>query len=279
MHKTINSLIVEGGAMRGIFSAGVLDGFLQEDYNPYDFCIGVSAGATNLAAWLCGQQGRNYKVITDYSCRPEFISFRKYLLGGHAIDLDWLWEITIREITLDLHEFKKKKTDFYVGVTNAITGQAEYLVPEDQSLISIIKGSCALPGLYRDFPEYNGLIMSDGGVADPIPVLQAYNLGSRDITVILSRPAGYRKKKGVSASLSALMIPGKKELAKTMKNRWQIYNNAIDFLENPPADCRVNIITPPQNFEVNRLTKDAGKLDARYRMGLEAAQQVMNHSA
>ncbi|MDA3955942.1 patatin family protein [Oceanispirochaeta sp.] len=268
------ALIVEGGAMRGIFAAGVLDRFLELEYNPFDFCVGVSAGATNLAAWLCKQKGRNYKVIKDYSCRPQFISFRKYLSGGHVIDLDWLWDITIREMRLDLGEFKKNKTVFYVVVTNALDGKAEYLIPEEETLELLIKGSCALPGLYRGFPEYDDIRMADGGVADPLPVIRAYEMGAREMTVILSRPLGYRKKAGKFPGITDFMLKEKKELARAMKDRWFVYNRSIEFLETAPADCRVKIIAPPLNFEVGRLTKDPKKLEAGYQMGLEAAQNL-----
>lgn len=92
------ALVVEGGALRGVFSTGVLDGFLEAGFHPFDFFIGVSSGASNLAAYLAGMKGRNRKIYLDYSLRPEFISLARFLRGGHLMDLDWLWEITIREI-------------------------------------------------------------------------------------------------------------------------------------------------------------------------------------
>ncbi len=274
MEEVKKALVVEGGAMRGIFSTGVLDGFLEKNYNPFDFCLGVSAGATNLAAWLCGQKGRNYKVICDYSCRPPFISFAKYLRGGHALDLDWLWEITIREIRLDLAAFKERGIPFFIVATDAESGEAVYIRGEAENLEQQIKASCALPVFYRGFPEVEGRALSDGGVADPIPVIKAYEMGARDITVILSKPLGYRKKRSRMVRLNALLLKGRPGLLETMDKRWEVYNRAIDFLERPPADCRVNIIAPPPEFEVGRLTKDREKLDAGYRMGLAAAGEL-----
>ena len=94
------ALVVEGGAMRGIFATGVLDSFIQANYQPFTQCYGVSAGATNIAAYLCAQYKRNHAVITDYSCRPEFIDFVRFIRGGHLFDLDWLWPATLRDITI-----------------------------------------------------------------------------------------------------------------------------------------------------------------------------------
>ena len=113
--------------MRGIFAAGVLDAFLAKGKTQFDHCIGVSAGAVNLAAYLAGQQGRNHRVITDYSCRPEFINFGKFLRGGHWLDLDWLWGITIREIRLDLAHFAANPVPLTVVTTRVADGQAAYL--------------------------------------------------------------------------------------------------------------------------------------------------------
>ena len=246
---------------------------MEREYNPYDFCMGVSAGATNLAAWLCGQKGRNYKVISDYSCRPPFISFRKFLKGGHALDLDWLWKITIDEIRLDLAEFKKKAIPFYIVATNASTGSAVYIRAEAEHLEQQIKASCALPVFYRGFPVVDGVGMADGGVADPIPVIKAYEMGAREITVILSRPLGYRKKKSSFNGLHSLFLKDSKALLEALDRRWKTYNESIDFMENPPEDCRVHIIAPPPEFMVGRLTKDGRKLDDGYRMGLQAAEE------
>ena len=94
-------MVVEGGALRGVFSTGLLDGFLEAKFNPFDFYIGVSSGASNIAAYLSEMTGRNRDIYLDYSLRPEFISIARFLRGGHLLDLDWLWDNTIRDIRLD----------------------------------------------------------------------------------------------------------------------------------------------------------------------------------
>ena len=130
--------------MRGIFSTGVLDAFSDGGFRPFDVCYGVSAGSTNLAAWLAGQRGRNFKVITDYSCRPPFIDFRRFLLGGHWLDLDWLWDITIREIRLDLQRFARQPIPLYVVATRVADGQAGYIRARAENLETLLKASCAV---------------------------------------------------------------------------------------------------------------------------------------
>ncbi|MBD8511440.1 patatin family protein [Photobacterium sp. CAU 1568] len=265
------ALVVEGGAMRGIFAAGVLDGFLEQHYRPFDFCIGVSAGSTNLAAWLANQHGRNYKVITDYSCRPEFISLRKFIRGGHWLDLDWLWQITIDEIRLDLDAFDAQPIPLYVVTTQVSSGEAVYTQATADNLEQLLKASCSVPVAYRDYPLLNGDAMTDGGVADSIPVIKAYQMGAREITVILSRPLGYRKKTSKTSWFLRRMLADTPELARVMMKRADNYNSAIEFIENPPQDCRIHVIAPPAEFDVGRITTDKKRLDTGYQMGLAAA--------
>ncbi len=269
------ALVVEGGAMRGIFAAGVLDGFHDLGYQPFDFCLGVSVGSTNLAAWLAGQRGRNHKVMTDYSCRPQFISFPRFLTGGHWFDLDWLWEITIREIRLDLHRFASQPLPLYVVVTRVVDGTAAYTLATSENLEQLLKASCSVPLIYRAYPVVAGEPLTDGGVADAIPVIRAYQMGARDITVILSHPWGYRKPPARAGWLTRLLLKKTPALAEAIINRAERYNRSLDFISQPPEDCRIRVVAPPPDFAVTRLTTDQAKLQEGYRMGLAAAGSIL----
>lgn len=271
-HK--HALVVEGGAMRGIFASGVLDGFLEQSYQPFDFCLGVSAGSTNLAGWLTGQRGRSYRVITDHSCRPEFMRFGNFLRGGHWLDLDWLWEVTIREIRLDLEAFARQGLPLIVVTTAVSDAEPRYIQATADNLEALLKASCSVPMLYRDYPVINGEAMTDGGVADSIPVIKAYEMGAREITVILSHPNGYCKGPSRAPWLIRRMLRDQPVLAEALIRRNETYNRAMDFIHNPPPDCRIHPIAPPEAFPVGRLTRNSEKLNTGYRMGLEAAMQA-----
>ena len=185
----LNALVVEGGAMRGIFSTGVLDAFLENHFNPFQIAVGVSAGATNIASYLAEMFQRNYKVYTDYSTRPDFINWWKFIKGGHLVDLDWLWNLTIKEIRLDLDKILDSKTQFYIGVTQVSTGESVFLKPAKDNLEEILKASSALPIFYRKFVSINETAYVDGGLADPIPVDEAYRRGAKKkILVLRSAP-------------------------------------------------------------------------------------------
>ncbi|URQ88155.1 patatin family protein [Pseudoalteromonas sp. SCSIO 43088] len=269
------ALVVEGGAMRGIFATGVLDAFIQANYQPFNQCYGVSAGATNIAAYLCAQYKRNHAVLTDYSCRPEFIDFIRFIKGGHLFDLDWLWQETIRDIRLDLDTFEKQASEFYIVTTNIQTGQAEYLKANATLLEEQLKASCALPIAYREFPVINNLQLTDGGVADSIPIRKAYEMGNKEITVILSQPLGYKKKPSKAPWFVKRLYKNTPALAEATLRRAENYNQSIDFITNPPSDCKINIIAPPPNFAVGRTTKSFEKLSAGYEMGLNAGSNFL----
>ena len=118
------ALVVEGGGMRGIFAAGVLDAFLQERFNPFDLLIGVSAGAITLASYLSGQYQRYYRIITGPMNMKEFLSFRRFVRGGHLMDLDWLWEYAAEHEPLDTKAATCNPAhEYLVGVTDALTGE------------------------------------------------------------------------------------------------------------------------------------------------------------
>lgn len=266
------ALVVEGGGMRGVFAAGVLDYFLLNDLHYFDFCLGVSAGSTNLSSWMSKQLKRSYRVIVDYSCRPDFINKKRAFTGGSMMDLDWLWDITLKEIPYDFDAFAQHESTFYIVVTPEDTGVAEYIRADRDNLIDLLKGSCALPLAYRGHALYNNRRMFDGGVADPIPVKKAYELGARDITVVLSQKIGYRKKKSKLSKPLSKIIYRSEGIRNAMNIRDEVYNESLDFITNPPSDCTIHTIAPSDEFDVSRMTIDINKLEAGYKIGLEAGE-------
>lgn len=273
--KIKHALVVEGGAMRGIFAAGVLDGFIDHDYNPFDFCIGVSAGSTNIASWLSNQRGRTYTIIADYSCRAEFINFRRFAKGGHWLDLDWLWDHIALHNPYDMQAFSKQSIPFHIVTTDVSTGEPVYTVGHESNLEMILKASCSLPMAYRTPINVEGRTMIDGGVADSIPVMEAYKRGAKEITVILSQKPGYMKRPPKAPWLIRQLMKNTPHLADAMINRAEQYNETLEFINNPPHDCTVHVIAPEDNFAVGRLTTNKEKLDAGYQMGLRAAKHAI----
>jgi predicted patatin/cPLA2 family phospholipase len=267
-----SALVVEGGALRGVFSTGLLDGFLKAQFNPFDFYIGVSSGASNLAAYLAGMIGRNYAIYSDYSLRPEFISFVRFLRGGHLMDLDWLWEITIREIRLDLPAIYRREKPFIVVMTDVQTGEALYKTTTAGNLEHSLKASSAMPLFYREHPRVDGKSMTDGGVADAIPVGKAIRLGARRIMVIRSRHRNYHKRHSIVDTIMHWCVRRYPLLQEEMKKRIARYNESVELIRKPPDGVSIVEVCPPENFRVSRLSQDRLILREGYEMGRDLAE-------
>ncbi|MHB8770784.1 MAG: patatin-like phospholipase family protein [Syntrophales bacterium] len=269
------ALVVEGGALRGVFSTGLLDGFLAAQFNPFDLFIGVSSGASNLAAYLAGMAGRNRRVYLEYSLRPDFIDIPRFLRGGHLIDLDWLWAITIREIRLDLAQIYARPQPFVVVMTDALTGTAVYRTTEARTLEHLLKASSSVPLLYRGYPLVDGRPMSDGGVADAIPVGEAIRRGARRIMVVRSRHRDYRKKGGPADFLIRWHVRHYPLLRAAIAARVGRYNDTVALIRRPPAGVSIVEVCPPPEFRVSRLSQDIAVLTEGYDQGRSAAAEAM----
>jgi predicted patatin/cPLA2 family phospholipase len=268
------ALVVEGGALRGVFSTGLLDGFLEAQFNPFNLFIGVSSGASNLAAYLAGMIGRNARIYMEYSLRPDFISFSKFFQGGHLLDLDWLWDVTIREIRLDLGTVYSQGKPFIVVLTDVQTGDAIYQLTSAGDLEQVLKASSAMPLFYRDYPRVGGRPMTDGGVADALPVGEAIRRGARRIMVIRSRHRDYRKRSSPAEQVMRWHVRQYPLLRQAMAKRIRRYNETVALIRKPPAGVSVIEICPPENFRVSRLSKDRIILQEGYEQGRALAREA-----
>ncbi len=273
-----SALVVEGGGMRGAFSAGVLAAFGDASFDPFNLYIGVSAGACNLASHLAGQNHRNISIMMRWSSGRRFISLARFLAGGNLMDLDWLWETTIREYRLDLERLigslAEKRKEFVVVATSMATGRAIYLRPDARTLEHYLKVSSSVPVLYRRRLEAEGEPATDGGVADSIPVREAHRRGATRITVVRSRPAVYEKREGASI-VGRIAFREHPRFAEAMRNRAADYMRSVEFIRRPPEGVRVDEIAPPPELDISRTTRDKRKLGAAYRAGVERGERYM----
>jgi predicted patatin/cPLA2 family phospholipase len=269
------AIVVEGGAMRGVFSAGVLDVFLENHFDPFDLAIGVSAGACNLASHLAGQHGRNRRSYFDLMTRREFIDRRRFLRGGSIIDLDWLWDALAEREPLDVEAIARHATEFIVVATSRRTGEAVYLQPGPDQMCDALKASSALPILCRREMVLAGERLVDGGVSDPIPAEAAYRRGARRIVVVRSRPAAAVKTDGLSARTMAWLLRHEPAFAMAVRATAARYRQAVAFLTEPPPDCEVLQVAPPVPLATKRTTQDRAALQRDYDLGRALGAQAM----
>ncbi len=270
------ALVVEGGAMRGVFSTGLLDGFLERGFDPFAMGVGVSAGAGNLAAYRARMHGRNLRIYTDYSLRPEFMNLGRFLHGGHLMDLDWLWRTTIAELRLDLDTiYADLGRPLIVCLTDVGTGEAVYRRTEAADLEPLLKASSAMPILYRTFPRIDGRPMADGGLVDPLPVGEAIRRGAHRIMVIRSRPRGYQKKENLLQHILNWQLRRFTLLKQAMAGRVKRYNEMVDLIRRPPPGVSITEICPPDGFRSSRLSRDPRILHEGYEQGRALADEAI----
>ncbi|EOX4941628.1 patatin family protein [Vibrio alginolyticus] len=269
------ALIVEGGAMRGVFSCGILDHFLASEYSPFDSFWGVSAGASNLAAYLAKMPGRNLKIYLDYSLRKEFISPSQLLRGGDMMNLDWMWNVTLEELGIDKSALKADSRPFFLGVTRQDNGQAEYHLPDVDDLAETMKASSALPVLYRNGVSLNGIQYVDGGVSDALPVAEAIKRGAKKIMVLRSQPASYQKPRGRFSALTRKMLKETPGLIEPMLTREVRYNQTLALINNPPPGIEIIQVCPPETFKLKRLSRSPAPLRHAYELGIEAGKEAI----
>ncbi|ELB2807049.1 patatin family protein [Vibrio alginolyticus] len=269
------ALIVEGGAMRGVFSYGILDHFLASEFSPFDSFWGVSAGASNLAAYLAKMPGRNLKIYLDYSLRKEFISPSQLLRGGDMMNLDWMWNVTLEELGIDKSALKADSRPFFLGVTRQDNGQAEYHLPDIDDLAETMKASSALPVLYRNGVSLNGIQYVDGGVSDALPVAEAIKRGAKKIMVLRSQPASYQKPRGKFSALTRRMLKETPGLIEPMLTREVRYNQTLALINNPPPGIEIIQVCPPETFKLKRLSRSPAPLRHAYELGIEAGKEAI----
>lgn len=186
------ALVCEGGGQRGIFTAGVLDEFMRAGFNPFDLMLGTSAGAQNLSAYMCNQQGYARKVITRYTTSRQFFDPMRFVRGGNLIDLDWLVEATSQQMPLAMNyaeaQFALGK-ELWLCACRGDDYSASYFSPTPQTWLDLIRASSAIPGFYRSGVLLDGVSYLDGGVSDAIPVQEAARRGAQTIVVIRTVPS------------------------------------------------------------------------------------------
>lgn len=273
----MTGIIDVGGGMRDIYGAGALDFFLDNKIT-FDVCIGVSAGSANLASFLAGQKGRTYSFYAEYAARKDYMSFRNLFRDGSFFNLDYIYSVLSNENgenPLDFDRFAENNSDYYIVVTDAETGQAEYL-PKDSVIknnLWALKASCAMPVACQPF-IYNNRTYFDGGVSDPIPVEKAFELGCDKVFVIIPRPA--TKKTHEFSSYMKPFLKDYPHVLDLMKHRPDIYNDKLDALDKYIRNGKVVLIAPENDYGVNMMTRDKKKLDAFYQKGYADAQKAYN---
>ncbi len=267
-------LVLEGGGMRGIYTAGVLDLFLDKGIH-FDYIIGVSAGANMAASYLSMQRGRNRQVSLDFLNDQRYLSMKNFVKNREMFGMDFIFEeIPNKLVPFNMENFLLYEGEYVVACTNCETGETEYFDKTylTKDLLKILRASSSLPFM-APIVDYEGKKLLDGGVTDPIPLRKAQADGIAKNVVVLTRPKGYVKKSGRLAKW--FKVKGYPKVDEAMRRRPARYNETLYYVNQQEEEGNVVVIRPSADLKVDRLEKDKVKLDAMYHMGYKDAENAL----
>ena len=268
-------LVLEGGGMRGIFTVGVLDCFMDHGVR-FPYTVGVSAGASNGISYISGQRGRSRFSNIDLLKHYNYIGWRHFLRGRGYIDLDYIFYVyPERYYPFDYDAFFKAPERFEMVVSNCLTGQAEYLEEKQDPdrLLAICKASCTLPVLCP-ITYVDGVPMVDGGVCDAIPVRHALEQGCDRLVLVLTRNKGYRKA-DKDFYLPGFIYHQYPALREQLRTRYRRYNETLDFIERLERERKAIVIRPEKPLRVGRTGHDPQALADLYDEGYALAERLL----
>lgn len=269
-----SSLILEGGGMRGIFTIGVLDSFMDRGVR-FPYIIGVSAGACNALSYISNQRGRAKFSNIDMLEKYHYIGIKNLIFKGNIMDFDLLFHKLPEEIyPYDYDALARSSERFEVVTTNCITGEACYFEEKNdpKRVIDIVKASSSLP-FVCPIAYVDGVPMADGGVANSLPVERALSQGFTEPVIVLTRNKGYRKPdKG--SKVPFFMYRKYPKLKDAIRSRNSVYNSQIEEIERMEEEGRAVVIRPERPIEVDRMERDVNKLLALYEEGYSCAAKI-----
>ena len=270
------ALVLEGGGLRGVFTCGVLDCFMDKGIR-FPFTVGVSAGACNGLSYMSGQRGRARSSNIDLMDKYHYVGFKYLLTQGCIMDFKLLFEdFPEKIIPYDYEAYFSNPDRFVMVTTNCLTGKAEYFEEKSSSarVMDIVRASSSLP-FVSPISYVDGIPMLDGGIVDSIPVEYALSQGYNKIVVILTRNKGYRKKDR-PIRMAKAFYRKYPELQKAIRTRNAEYNRTMDLIERLEEEGKVTVIRPLKPVEVSRMEKDTAKLTALYEEGYEIAKEFLS---
>ena len=270
-------LVLEGGAMRGFYTAGVLDVMMENNID-IDGIVGTSAGALFGVNYFSRQKGRAIRYNMKYLNDKRFISKKSLLLTGNIINKDFAFYKVTKELDpLDNQTFIENNKEYYVTATNVETGKPEYFkITDPINQLEELRATSAMPFASK-LIELNGKKYLDGGISDSIPLIKCQELGFDKIIVILTQPLDYRKEKISSKKLKLVHLKYKKypNLIRTMENRHNDYNEIIEKIIDLENKNEIFVIRPSKPLKIAILEKNPEKLEEIYNIGINDCQNII----
>lgn len=265
-------LVLEGGGMRGIYTAGILDFFMEKEIY-FKEIIGVSAGAIHATSYLSNQKGRARRVSIDYLKEKKYCSVYSLVTTGDLFGEEFSYHKIPDELNIfDYEAFKNSPVKMYATVTDIETGKPQYIHLSDlKKQMNYLRASASLPLVSR-IVEIDGHKYLDGGMSDSIPLKRSEENGFKKNVVILTQPKGYKKEENKAGFLINRKYKHYPKLVECMEKRHIMYNEEIEYIEKQEEKGNVFVFRPTHNLNVGRIEKNKAKLENAYEEGYNQAK-------
>lgn len=263
-------LVLEGGAMRGMFTAGILDVFMENDID-FDGAVGVSAGAVFGCNYKSKQIGRGIRYNKKYCTDDRYVSLKSWITTGDLYGAEFSYHTLPQELDVfDTDAFSKSPMEFYVVCTDMHTGKAVYHKCTDggENDIQWMRASASLPLAARPV-ELAGRVLSDGGTSDSIPVKFMEYKGYDKLVVILTRPKNYVKRPSRMMPVMNKMLKKYPNFLNTMSKRYMKYNKTLAYIEQQERLGRLFVIRPDADLAIGKVCRNPDELERVYQLGRE----------
>ena len=270
-------MVLEGGSMRGIFTTGVLDTFLDNNIE-VDGIIGVSAGALFGVNYFSKQKGRGIRYNKKYLGDKRYISAHSLVTTGNMVNKEFTYYKITKELDpLDNETFIKSNKDFYITATNIETGSPEYIkITNPYEQLEAFRATSAVP-FASEIIEIGDKKYMDGGISDSIPIDKCFELGYEKIIVVLTQPLGFQKPPLDKKKIKMVEIKYHKypNFINTMKQRYIKYNDTLEKIIDLENKKEIFVIRPSKKINLNILTTDIDKIQEVYDMGIKDSLKII----
>ena len=268
-------LVLEGGALRGLFSAGVID-VMMENGIDYDGVIGVSAGSNFGCNYKSRQPGRVIRYNVRFANDPRYMGLRSLITTGNLVGAEFAYHYMPLQLDVfDIATFESDPMEFYLVCTDCLTGEPVYYRMDkvDYDSLEWLRASASMP-LVTHPVKVGGRVLLDGGISDSIPLKHFQDMGFDRNVVVLTRPRSYRKEPTKLWPYRLLMrrYPA---ITQAMARRHEMYNSQLDYVEREEQAGRIFVIAPEQDLPIGRVEMNVEKMNAVYNIGRETATALL----
>ena len=277
MENKKRGLVLEGGAMRGLWTAGVTDVMMENNIWP-DGLIGVSAGAAFGCNYKSRQPGRAIRYNTRYARDSRYSGVKSWLTSGNYFNAEFGYHTMPKELDIfDNDAFNRNPMDFYVVCTDVLTGAAVYqrLTEASEDTYDWIRASASMP-LASKVVELQGRKLLDGGVADSIPLAYFESIGYQRNVVVLTQPSGYQKKHNKLMPLMRISLRRYPKMIEAMDRRHIMYNRQLEYVAQAESEGRCLVIRPDGPIPIGHLSHDPQQMRLVYDMGRKVGERYID---